>query len=115
MSTEFSRGSGNPSQETVFHDVLERFKDSLSDGDREDFQFTTLDDLQGVIATIQDKQASEKKMRNLTRLKKFLEAMDEYGKVIEIFLNSSQFIAFVWVRLRPMHGLEFNMIVLTSM
>jgi hypothetical protein len=76
-----------------------------------------LDDLQAVIAAIQEKQASEKKMRNLTRLKKFLEAMDEYGKVIEIFLNNSQFIAFVWVSLGPtvrLHGPEFFSIALTS-
>jgi len=101
MSTKSSPGPGPSSQETVFHDVLERFKTSLSSNDRDEFQFTTLDDLQAVIAAIQEKQASEKKMRNLTRLKKFLEAMDEYGKVIEIFLNNSQFIAFVWVSLGP--------------
>jgi hypothetical protein len=101
MSTKSSPDPGPSGQETVFHEALERFKASLSDNDREDFQFVTLDDLQAAIAAIQEKQASEKKMRNLTRLKKFLEAMDEYGKVLEIFLNNSQFIAFVWVSLDP--------------
>jgi len=101
MSTKSSPGPGPSGQETVFHKVLEQFKASISDNDREEFQFVTLDDLQAVIASIQEKQASEKKMRNLARLEKFLEAMDEYGKVIEIFLNNSQFIAFVWVSLDP--------------
>lgn len=87
------------SQESVFHEALNRFKDSLGNTEREEFQFTTLDDLQDVIKSIQDKQASEKKMRNMKRLKKFLEGMDEYGKVIEVFLNASEFVAFVWVDL----------------
>ena len=87
------------SQRSVFLEAVERFKDSLSDREREEFKFTTRDDLRDAIATIQEKQASEKKMRNLTRLKRFLKVMDEYGKVIEVFLNASQFIAFVWVSL----------------
>jgi hypothetical protein len=85
------------SQTTIFYNVLKRFQDSLNDNEREDFQFTLLEDLQIVIASIQDKQASEKKMRNLTRLKYFLEAIEEYGKVIEIFVNNLQFVAFIWV------------------
>jgi hypothetical protein len=38
-------------------------------------------------------------MLNMTRLKKFTEAMNEYGKVIETFCNSSQFVLFIWVSL----------------
>ena len=91
--------TGLSSQQLVFLEAVERFKDSLSDREREEFGFTTRDDLRDAITTIQEKQASEKKMRNLTRLKRFLEVMDEYGKVIEVFLNASQFIAFVWVSL----------------
>ncbi len=86
-----------PKQESAFREALDRFKDSLSNSGREGVHFTTLDDLQNAITTIQDKQASEKKMRNLTRLKGFLEGMDEYGKDIEAFLNASEFISFVWV------------------
>ena len=84
-------------EQSVFSKTLENFKAILNKDDQDDFQFTTLDDLQDAIARIQNNQASEKKMRNLTRLKLFLEAMDQYGKVIEIYLNTSAFIAFVWV------------------
>lgn len=30
------------------------------------------------------------------RLNSFLEAMEQYGKVIEVFLNNSEFISFIW-------------------
>jgi hypothetical protein len=82
---------------SVFSRALEKSQATLNQNDKDNFQFTTLDDLQDTIARIQRNQASEKKMRNLTRLKSFLEAMDQYGKVIEIYLNPSIFIAVVWV------------------
>jgi hypothetical protein len=33
---------------------------------------------------------------NLTRIRRFLEAMDQYGKVIEVFLNDSSMLCVVW-------------------
>jgi hypothetical protein len=76
---------------------LTDFTNYLTNEQKDDFELSTLEDLQAEIDAIQKKQASEKKMRNLTRLRCYLEAMEEYGKVIEVFLNTSNFIAFVWV------------------
>lgn len=36
-------------------------------------------------------------MKNLTRLKEFLEAMENNSKIIEVFLNVHPFVAFIWV------------------
>lgn len=33
---------------------------------------------------------------NLTRISRFLEGMEQLGKVIDIFLNTSEILAFVW-------------------
>lgn len=33
---------------------------------------------------------------NLTRIQRFLEGMEQLGKVIDIFLNTSEVLAFVW-------------------
>lgn len=33
---------------------------------------------------------------NLTRVSGFLEAMNQFGAVIEVFLNTSEILAFVW-------------------
>jgi hypothetical protein len=88
-----------PSQQTEFGRILTDFKSSLAEEHKNDFEFSSLEDLQTAIDDIQKKQASDKKMRNLTRLRPYLEAMAQYGKVIEVFLNASNFVAFVWVHL----------------
>ena len=90
----------NPSsQHREFNRVLTSFTQSLTKEQQDDFRFSTLEDLQIAINDTQEKQGSEKKMRNLTRLRSFLEAVEQYGKVVEVFLNTSEFVAFVWVRL----------------
>lgn len=83
--------------QSTFNRVLMDFTKTLSPEREDDFRFTKLDDLHTAITEIQSKQASEKKMRNLTRLRSFIDAMKDYGKVIEVFLNTSAFVAFVWV------------------
>jgi len=82
----------------AFQKVLDDFRCSLAQDDRDEFRYTTLEDLQSCILEIQEKHASERKVKNMTRLNSFLEAMEQYGNVIEVFLNTSEFLAFVWVR-----------------
>jgi hypothetical protein len=83
-----------------FSQALKVFTNTLTKEQKDDFEFSTLEDLQDAINTIQRKQASEKKLRNLTRLRSFLETMEQYGKVIEVFVNTSSFIAFIWVHIQ---------------
>ena len=81
----------------AFQRALARFKSHLSPEDQEKFGVTSLKDVQETIARIQSAQGSKRKMRNLTRLKGFIEAMEQYGQIIEVFLNVSEIISFVWV------------------
>ena len=85
--------------ERGFQRALVRFTDQLSSDEKRDFEFSTLEEVYDVIEQIQNVHGSERKMRNLTRIKSFLEAMEQYGKVIEVFLNSASLLAFVWVRM----------------
>jgi hypothetical protein len=85
-------------QATAFQLVLERFKLQLSDKEKRQFAATTIDDLNVAIETIQRKQLSEKKLRAMSKLERFLEGMQEYDKVVSVFLNTSAILAFVWVR-----------------
>jgi transcriptional/translational regulatory protein YebC/TACO1 len=78
--------------------VLESFKATLSQDDKDEFKLSTLDDLKLEILAIQEKQASERKMKNSARLKSFLEAMEQYDEVVKVFLNASEILAFIWVR-----------------
>lgn len=81
-----------------FQRALVRFTDRLSPEEREEFQVSTLEDVYDIIEQIQSVHGSERRMRNLTRIRSFLEAMEQYGKVIEVFLNAADLLAFVWVR-----------------
>ena len=82
--------------DTGFQRVLARFSSRLTREEEAEFRFTTLDEVHQAIVNIQARQASRKGMRNLTRVLAFVEAMDQFGKVVEVFLNVSNILAFVW-------------------
>lgn len=82
--------------ENSFEATLLDFKKRLTPKEQNDFQFTTLDGVKREIARIQKDQDNLKTMMNMSRIQSFLEGMNELGKVIEVFLNASNFVAFVW-------------------
>jgi len=88
--------SGKP-QDGGFLRVLSRFKDNLSEKDKADFEFTSLGDVYKVIDGIQKQQEKNKTLRYLNRLRPFLDAMGQFGKVLDTFANSSQYVAFILV------------------
>lgn len=63
-------------------------------------RFSTLEDVHAEISKIQKAQEPDRRLRNLPRIKAFLEGMEQFGKIIEVFLNVSDIVAFVWVRRR---------------
>jgi hypothetical protein len=81
----------------TFRKSLERFKIGLNAREKQDFALTTLDDVHDTTDKIQRVHGSERKMQNMARLQGFLEGMEQYGTLIEVFLNVSVFVAFVWV------------------
>jgi hypothetical protein len=82
--------------ENVFHNALSEFKARLTLREQKDFEFTSLEDVQRTILQIQEVQETRKTMMHMSRIQSFLEAMEEFGSVIEVFLNASQFVAFIW-------------------
>jgi hypothetical protein len=93
-----------------FNRVLNEFKSDLTQDDAHDFNFTTSSDLKQVICQLQEEQKLGKRMQNLRRLSAFLEAMDQFDKVVHVFLNASDYLGFIWVRLR----LDFSPLILTE-
>ncbi|EMD96161.1 hypothetical protein COCC4DRAFT_55683 [Bipolaris maydis ATCC 48331] len=81
----------------TFHLVLEKFKSGLSEKEKQEFATSTLDDVHIAIEKIQRKQQSEKRLRAMNKLELFLEGMKEYEKVVAVFLNTSEILAFVWI------------------
>ena len=48
-----------------------------------------------MIENIQENQKATKMIKSVNRLKLFLEAIDQYGKVVDVFVNVSSVVAFV--------------------
>jgi len=79
-----------------FDAILADFKKDLTPTECQDFQFVTLDDVRKTALRIQRDQEQLKSMIHMSRLESFFEAMTQFGKVVEVFANSSIFVAFVW-------------------
>jgi hypothetical protein len=88
----------------VFQKVLDGFKRDLSKKDKDFFTtVTSFEELEKSIGNLQATQNGKRRARNLERLGPFLEAMKQWGQVVEVFCNSSEFVAFVWV---SSHGID---------
>lgn len=81
-----------------FSRVLSAFRSRLSPQDISNFQSTTFKDLREEITTIQKEQAQRRGFRNLNKVRPFLNGVEQYSKVIEVFVNAKPSImAFIWV------------------
>jgi len=81
----------------VFQKALENFKKDLTAQQRREFGITKLQDVKDEVNKIQIRHGSAKKLRGMSRMSKFLEAMQQLEQVISVFLNVSEVVAFIWV------------------
>ncbi|XP_044715654.1 zinc finger protein [Hirsutella rhossiliensis] len=79
-----------------FERALVKFKASLSPSLAQQFSVCTLQDVRQVVRDIQLKQGREGKLRYMRRLEAFVEAMEQLGQVMEVFLNANVFVCFIW-------------------
>ncbi|KAF8454825.1 hypothetical protein BDZ91DRAFT_852907 [Kalaharituber pfeilii] len=96
MSVQPHSAKSTSCDSKIFHDALSAFRTELTAAQAQDFANTTLKSLESCISAIQTKQVKGRNMRNINRIRPFVDAMTQYGKVIEVFLNMSDFVAFVW-------------------
>jgi len=82
--------------EDDFKQVLDDFKKRLKPDEEARFSITTLGDLQNAASDVQEKQRKSKTAQNLKRIEPFLQAMAQYKDIIEVFLNTSSLLCFVW-------------------
>jgi hypothetical protein len=85
-------------QDRGFHKILVEFKKGLSEKQQADFQFAELGDVYKAIHSVQKQQEKNGTLRYLNRIRPFLDAMVQFGKVLDTFANSSEFVPFIWVR-----------------
>ncbi|UPL00409.1 hypothetical protein LCI18_011343 [Fusarium solani-melongenae] len=79
-----------------FTRALDSFRTTLTPEQQKDFSFNSLQDVQVKIESIQARYGPEKKLRNMQRLSKFLAGMEQVEKLVTIFLNVHEVVAFVW-------------------
>jgi hypothetical protein len=82
---------------TICRNVLSKFNQRVSSSRRQEFANCTLQDVQTAIADVQLRLGAERKLRNMNKIAAFLEAISQLGTVVEVFLNVSEFVAFIWV------------------
>jgi len=80
----------------TFQSTVASFRSRLTKAELDEFKFCSLEDVQKTIVDIQARQDKRRETRNLSRILGFLEAMTQFGTVVEVFLNTSEILAFVW-------------------
>jgi hypothetical protein len=85
-----------PIAQDPFAKALDNWRRRLSDKEQKDYEGTTLNDLKMWIIQTQNRLEATKDNPNMKRLSKFMEAMEQFGRVIEVFANSTVYVAFIW-------------------
>jgi len=94
--------TSGPGKSKIFLDTLNSTIDSFQQGLPQpilnDFQkITSLTALSHAIADIERRQAGRRSFRNLGKIRPFLNSLQDYGKVIEVFVNvKPDIMAFIW-------------------
>lgn len=85
-----------------FEIALEDFKQNAQLGPDEikEFRFADLKSLRSTIKQIQAEQEAKRRMRHMRRLEPLLQTMEQYGRTVDVFVNTSEILAFVWVSVR---------------
>ena len=81
----------------ILNRAIAKFREGLTDNQKQLFTASSLDKVNDEIQSIQARYGSKKKLRSLSRISKFLEAMTQIEQLAQIFLNVSEVVAFVWV------------------
>jgi len=81
-----------------FLSALDRFKAGIAPNLAAEFSICSIQDVRSSIRDIQRKQGSEGKLRYMRRLEAFVEAMQQFSKVLDLFVNVNDLFCFIWVR-----------------
>ncbi|KAI7785010.1 nacht domain-containing protein [Diaporthe eres] len=74
----------------------ERFRSELDAEDDKLVRATSLNDVRATIAQTETQLASRQGLRNFDRLSPYINAAERYGKVLEVFCNSSPMVSYIW-------------------
>jgi len=83
----------------AFERALGRFLGSLDVEEKKSFdRINTVDDVWTLIESLEEEQGARKSLRNMKRLEPFINALSQYAKVIEVFVQAKPEIgSLLWV------------------
>lgn len=84
--------------EAIVKGALDQLKSTLTSEDVRMFSNTSLEDLWREARKVEQEQGARLELRFMRRLEPFLQTMESYGSVIEVFCQGYSPMAFVWVR-----------------
>ncbi|KAH7343012.1 hypothetical protein BKA65DRAFT_587311 [Rhexocercosporidium sp. MPI-PUGE-AT-0058] len=84
------------SQLATFECAFERLKESVKPHHAIEFQSTTLKDVWDAANEIQRIQRQRSSLRNMGRLKPFLQGLEKYSKCLDTLCNGTPFLPWVW-------------------
>lgn len=61
------------------------------------FKVTKVEDIRVVLANVQKRNDDDRACIWLRRIEPFINTFLDFGNIIEVFLNASDFLAFIWV------------------
>ncbi|KAI0550332.1 putative zinc finger protein [Xylaria curta] len=82
--------------QSLFDKALGEFKQGLGRREIEGFKATTLKVLKACIGEIQAKQHAQRRLKDLNRLEPFLEAIQQFGELVDKFHKNDDIVAFIW-------------------
>ncbi|KAJ4007424.1 hypothetical protein NW766_010109 [Fusarium irregulare] len=87
-----THGASDP----VFEQAVAKFRKRLTKAQADAFVNCTIHDVKDQIRDIQNRHGSQRRLKNMVRLSKFVEGMSQLGKVVEVFLNLDNSVALIW-------------------
>lgn len=75
----------------------ERFRSGITEDDDNMIRATSLEDVKHAIVQVESQLAARQCLRNLDRLTPYLEAIQRYGKVVEVLCNPTPLLPYIWV------------------
>ncbi|KAF3939023.1 hypothetical protein ABW19_dt0206465 [Dactylella cylindrospora] len=80
----------------AFEEALNAFQAKLSPSQRTAFICTTRQDVEALTVTLQEEQKLRTSHTALGLVRPFIDGLSSYAKVIEVFAQTSEILAFVW-------------------
>jgi len=85
------------SLDAEFERVAKAFRANLRSDELQCFKLSELGDLRTILASIEEQQDKKRGLAYMKRVEPFINTMLEFGKIVEVFLNVTDVLAFVWV------------------